>query len=91
MPSNEPPFCKSDIAVICEFIVLFNPVIKVELKLILLKLDVIVEFKLFIKCVLDETSLKFLLIKLVLELILLNCVVDEHLNYLLNVYLMKYY
>ena len=56
---------------------LFNPVIKTELELILLKLDVIVEFKLFIKCVLDEMLLIFVLSKLELELILLKCVVDE--------------
>ena len=62
-------------AEICEFTVLFNPVIKLELDLILLKLVVIVEFKLFIKCVFDEILLKFVLIELVLELILLKLVV----------------
>ena len=31
---SEPPVCKSDIAEICEFTVLFNPVIKLELELI---------------------------------------------------------
>ena len=52
--SNEPPFCKSDIAVICKFFVLFNPVIKIELELILSKLVVIVEFQLFIECEFEE-------------------------------------
>ena len=47
---------------ICELIVLFNPVIKLELELVLLKLDVIVELKLFIKCIFDEIFLKFVLI-----------------------------
>ena len=45
------------------------------LGLILLKLVVIVEFKLFIKCVLDEILLIFVLIKIELELILLKLVV----------------
>ena len=71
---NEPPFCKSKIVVICEFTVLFNPAIKLELELILVKLLVIVEFKLFIKCVLDEILLIFV-IKLELEEILLKLVV----------------
>ena len=64
-------------AEICEFTVLFNPVIKIELELILGKLVVIVEFKLFIECVLDEILLIliFVLIKLELEEILLNLVV----------------
>ena len=54
---------------------LFNPAIKFELERILLKLDVIVAFKLFINCVFDEILLKFVLIKLVLELIFLKLVV----------------
>ena len=62
-------------AEICEFTVLFNPVIKLELELILLKLVVIVEFKLFIKCVLDEILLICVIIKLELEEILLKLVV----------------
>ena len=62
-------------AEICEFIVLCNPVIKFELELILLKLDHIVEFKLFTKCELDEILLIFVLVKLELELILLKVVV----------------
>ena len=69
---HEPPFCKSDIAIIWELIVLFNPVIKLELELIVLKLHVIVELELFIHCVFDEILLKFALIKLELELILLK-------------------
>ena len=40
-----------------------------------MKLDAIVEFKLFIKCVFDELLLIFALIKLVLELILSKLVV----------------
>ena len=78
-------------AEICEFTVLFNPVIKLELELILLKLDVIVEFKLFIKCVLDEMLLIFVLIKLELEEIFLKLVVIVEFTFLLNLYLMKYY
>ena len=73
---NEPPFCKSDTAVICEFIVLFSPAIKLELELILLKVVVIVEFPLLIKNVFDEISLIFVLIKLVFEDMLSTCVVD---------------
>ena len=62
-------------AEICEFTVLFNHVIKLELELILLTLVVIVEFRLFIKCVLNEILLIFVLIKLELELMLLKFVV----------------
>ena len=62
-------------AEICEFSVLYNPVIKLELELILLKLVFIVEIKLCIKCVLDEILLIFVLIKLELELMLLKLVV----------------
>ena len=54
---------------------LCNPAIKLELELIILKLDVIVEFKLFTKCVFDEILLIFVLIQLELELILLKLVV----------------
>ena len=50
----------------------FNPVIKLEFDLMLLKLVVTVEFKLFIICVLDEILLMFVLIKLELELMLLK-------------------
>ena len=42
---------------------LFNPAIKLEVELILLKLVVIVEFTLFIKFVFDEILSKFELIK----------------------------
>ena len=51
---------------------LFHLLSKLELELILVKLDVIIEFKSFSKCVLDEILLIFVLIKLELELILLQ-------------------